>query len=98
MIPNYTLRDNAAALGPLNGADQIPVGWYARLSFVSDEKAADGTPLTEGMWVRVTAQAADGTYTGTLNNEPDIADLQCGDTIKFEARHVLTVQAPKVSH
>lgn len=91
--PDYTLEDgeqrNAAHshtfyLPPAEDRKNIRVGGYAKLIFV-------GRRGTERMWVRVSHQEADGSYTGVLDNNPVFGHAKCGDPVRFEAKHVIGI-------
>ena len=45
------------------------------------------------MWVRVVRRLDDGAYVGRLDNDPLFIDIEPGDTVRFEARHVCQVFA-----
>ena len=73
--------------------DNLPVGTYVKLIFrFAAENAERHDREVERMWVRVTALDEDENYIGTLENDPvhDEA-LNCGDSIHFQALHVMEV-------
>ncbi|MEJ7804897.1 MAG: DUF2185 domain-containing protein [Telluria sp.] len=46
----------------------------------------------ERMWVSVDFVGPDGTFRGRLDNDPRyIKDLQCGDVVLFDARHIINI-------
>ena len=58
--------------------------------FVSDDPDA---PEAERMWVIVDQIGQDGTFVGSLDNTPRwIKDLQPGDTIEFDSRHIINTE------
>jgi hypothetical protein len=58
--------------------------------FDSSDPAA---PAAERMWVRVASLEADGSFQGQLNNQPvHIKDLQRGDPLAFDARHIINIE------
>ncbi|WP_158825014.1 immunity protein Imm33 domain-containing protein [Mucilaginibacter lacusdianchii] len=49
-----------------------------------------GQPSAERMWVIITSVNKDGTYKGTLDNDPYyIKDLKAGDEITFRREHII---------
>jgi hypothetical protein len=71
----------------------LPVGTYAKLLFrFASENAERLDNETERMWVLITELDDDDNYVGTLENDPNHADvLTCGDTIHFHPLHVMAV-------
>lgn len=58
--------------------------------FTSNDPAAPGG---ERMWVRVASLEPDGSFRGHLNNQPmHIKDLHPGDTVAFDARHIINIE------
>jgi len=56
-------------------------------SFDSDEP---NVPAAERMWVIVNSINEDGSYTGTLDNDPfHIKDLKAGDKVIFKREHII---------
>ena len=91
--PDYTLEDgeqrNAAHprtfyLPSAEDRKNIRAGGHAKLMFT-------GRRGTERMWVRVSRQEADGSYTGVLDNNPVLINAKCGDPVRFEAKHVIDI-------
>jgi Uncharacterized protein conserved in bacteria (DUF2314) len=68
----------------------LQVDDVARLRFVLTARGPD-QPQAERMWVQVTS-VNDGGYTGILDCNPTaIRDLEAGDTVFFEPRHVIAI-------
>ena len=65
------------------------VGDEVRLHFLLRDLNPDG-PSGERMWVEIVKVDSEGKhYEGTLTNQPlHIRDLQMGDVIRFESRHI----------
>lgn len=58
--------------------------------FISDDPDA---PQAERMWVVVDHICADGSFVGSLDNVPRwIKDLEPGDTIEFDSRHIINTE------
>jgi uncharacterized protein YegJ (DUF2314 family) len=67
--------------------DALKPGQYVKIGFVTDSKTI---PNTERMWVKV--HLWDGEHgQGELNNDPVVANMKDGDTVKFEAKHILDI-------
>lgn len=59
-------------------------------SFESDDPDA---PSAERMWVLVDKVAADGRFSGKLDNHPGwIKDLKAGDPVEFDASHIISTE------
>lgn len=44
------------------------------------------------MWVLITETLGDGRYRGKLNNTPFFLDMELGDPIEFEAKHITQIK------
>ncbi len=68
----------------------LSVGDAAKLIFRFDGADPDA-PNAERMWVEIRAVGDDG-FHGVLDNDPSyIRDLDCGDPVHFEERHIIQV-------
>ena len=69
-------------------------GEFARLGFAFGPHAdRDGEGHIERMWVEVLEQVGDGRGRGRLRNSPArLTELQIGDVVAFEPRHVLSIE------
>ena len=66
----------------LEGRMNLPVGESVKLVFIGRD-----TGRGERMWVQVMSQAEDGSYIGTLMNQPIcVPSLSAGDQIEFAAK------------
>lgn len=76
----------------------VAVGHCAKLMFeVPAGKTSNGFG-GERLWVEVTSQAEDGTYTGRVRNKPMvITSVAFDDEVRFEPRHVIDVAGPPVA-
>ncbi|WP_137862536.1 MULTISPECIES: hypothetical protein [unclassified Sphingomonas] len=80
-IPDEKIRHNLA------------VGDFAKLIFIIAVED-DEEPVVDRMWV-VVREAADGTYFGLLDNEPEIDEndeFWLGTEVPFGPEHVIEVQ------
>ena len=83
MLGNFLLRSN-----------YIPPK-EERLNLRPDDlaKVILNPPSGQGyrMWVKITEVPEPGKYIGTLDNDPTNPNLRlhCGDTVEFEAKHVI---------
>lgn len=76
-IPDEGVRKN------LNAGDVV------KLVF---ERPKEETGIdSERMWVRVSERCSDGSYRGTLDNDPVFIRAKAGEFVEFEARHVINV-------
>lgn len=67
---------------------QLKPGNQVKLIFCFDSEDPQ-TPRAERMWVDVD-DISDGAFTGSLDNEPlYMTQLSLGDTVPFEARHII---------
>lgn len=100
-MASWTLRDSSETAREFkytffkpSEADiaQIKPGENVKLVF--DFSSLDPeAPEAERMWVIVEQIRPDGTFVGSLDNTPRwIKDLQPGDTIEFDARHIINTE------
>jgi hypothetical protein len=80
-------------LPPLDERLKLRPGDFAKLCFVAIEPRDDGCN-GERMWVRVTKCAEDGSYEGVLDNKPTFLDMTLGDSVAFQAKHILQIETP----
>ncbi|OSZ70317.1 hypothetical protein CAP40_05755 [Sphingomonas sp. IBVSS2] len=84
---SFEIPDEATRAG-------LQPGDFAKLIFVIAVEE-DDEPIVERMWV-VVREAADGTYFGLLDNEPEIDEndeFWLGTEVPFGPEHVIEVQA-----
>lgn len=84
---SFEIPDEATRTG-------LQPGDFAKLIFVIAVEE-DDEPIVERMWV-VVREAADGTYFGLLDNEPEIDEndeFWLGTEVPFGPEHVIEVQA-----
>lgn len=84
---SFEIPDEATRTG-------LQTGDFAKLIFVIAVEE-DDEPIVERMWV-VVREAADGTYFGLLDNEPEIDEndeFWLGTEVPFGPEHVIEVQA-----
>jgi hypothetical protein len=91
---SITVRESKYTFFKSTASDiaQIQTGENVKLifDFVSDDPAA---PEAERMWVIVDKIHTDGTFIGRLDNTPRwIKDLQLGETIAFDSRHIINTE------
>jgi hypothetical protein len=91
---SITVRESKYTFFKSTASDiaQIQTGENVKLifDFVSDDPAA---PEAERMWVIVDEINTDGTFIGRLDNTPRwIKDLQLGNTIAFDSRHIINTE------
>ena len=81
----YTFhKPSRQAVALLRPADEV------KLIFQFEGNASDA-PSAERMWVDIT-KIAGCRFEGVLDNDPAyIEDLQCGDPVKFEEKHIIQV-------
>ncbi len=71
---------------------KVQVGENVKLIFRFKSEMADA-PEAERMWVIVNKMNPDGSYVGSLDNEPYwIKDLKAGDEVAFQARHIISTK------
>ncbi len=71
---------------------KVSAGEVVQLIFRGKGDAADSVHV-ERMWVIVDVVHPGGRFEGRLDNEPaHIRDLQLGDPVRFEARHVIQTE------
>lgn len=80
-------------LPPLKERTNLRPGDFAKLGFLAKEARDDGCD-GERMWVRVTKCLADGSYEGELDNEPTFLDMNLGDAVAFQTKHILQIETP----
>jgi hypothetical protein len=81
----YTFYRPSDALIELLRPEQATVKLIFRFEPYNDEQ-----PSAERMWVIINSINNDGTYTGTLDNDPYyIKDLKAGDKITFGKEHII---------
>lgn len=100
-MPSWTLdnADDVAARNkytffksPRETIALVQPGDVVKLIFVFESSDPEA-PRAERMWVRVDRIDADGRFFGRLNNQPRwIKDLQLGDDVAFDARHIINTQ------
>lgn len=93
----YVLRDaeelarqhpQTFEIPPLVYRERVSPGDTVKLVFEPTRKR----DLGERMFVRVDAREADGSYTGTLKNDPTLnLGIGPGDLVRFEPRHVIDI-------
>lgn len=100
-MASWTLRDSSETAREFkytfykpsdSDISQVKPGENVKLvfDFISDDPEA---PEAERMWVIVDQVGSDGTFVGTLDNTPRwIKDLQAGDRIEFDARHIINTE------
>jgi len=83
---------NTFDIPPFEERSSLEIGDWAKLRFLFFTVEVNGTPINgERMWVEVISQK-DGYYEGILINQPVFLDaLKYGDTVWFEARHVIDI-------
>jgi hypothetical protein len=75
--------------------DKLEVGNLVKLIFAFDNTEPQ-QPNAERMWVIIT-EKSNGKFVGTLDNEPYfIKDLNPGDTIEFEEKHIINSDLDEV--
>ncbi len=60
--------------------ENVSVGMFVKLVFNESER----------MWVIVT-KIEKNHFIGTLDNDPTVVDLKCGDEIEFKSKHIIGV-------
>lgn len=71
---------------------KVAVGEVVKLIFRGDGHEPDGV-FVERMWVLVDAIEPGGRFVGRLDNDPQkIAGLKAGDTVRFDARHIINTE------
>ena len=100
-MTTWTLRDSAKTAqeskytffkSTESDIAQVQPGENVKLifDFTSDDPEA---PEAERMWVLVDEITNEGTFIGRLDNTPRwIKDLQVGDTIAFDSRHIINTE------
>jgi hypothetical protein len=58
----------------------LKMGHFAKLIFNDKER----------MWVKVT-EVLEGSYVGTLANEPVVVKMKFGDRVEFEPKHIADI-------
>lgn len=100
-MANWTIRDSSEIARKFkytffkpSDADisRVKPGENVKLVFEHDPIDPQ-VPQAERMWVLVEQIRPDGTFVGSLNNEPCyIKDLRHGDGIEFDARHIVNTE------
>lgn len=100
-MPSWTLEnaDEVAAAhrytffkSPRETISLVRPGEVVKLIFLFDSDNPDA-PCAERMWVIVDQIGPDGRFHGRLDNEPRwIEDLKLGDTLSFDARHIINTE------
>lgn len=70
----------------LSDRTSLVVGDIAKMTF-----SCQGCELSERMWVIVTKLNRDGSYVGTLDNDPMQLPLKWKMRVDFEPRHVINI-------
>jgi hypothetical protein len=70
----------------LHERENIKPGQFAQLIFDSEDGG-------ERMWVKVTEVTENG-YIGELNNDPIFLEIELGEPVAFEPRHVINIIDP----
>ena len=105
MTPSYSLDDAEARhreapetfrIPDSGQRDNIKPGQLVKLIFLPRERDPVHDWVTsERMWVQVERRLDDGGYLGKLDNYPLVVDLEPGDPVQFQARHVIDVCDPR---
>ena len=83
---------NTFEIPPFEERNSLKIGDWAKLRFLFFAVEVNGTPINgERMWVEIIGHK-DDYYQGILINQPIFLEaLEYGDTLWFEARHVIDI-------
>jgi hypothetical protein len=92
MDPEITIADYLVAPAPTfeippdEERKNLKVEDFAKLCFKHP-----GSPMGERMWVKVQRITGAGEYEGTLDNDPIIVPMKCGDEVSFKWNNVIEI-------